>query len=468
MKSIRAKLWAAMMVLVIITLVLLWFFQIVFLEEFYTNIRVNEIKNASYKIMNDFENNNIKDLEEELDFFAYNNNLSIEVVDSTGNMLYRSVGINNNSHKMMRQTKLQDQNFSNILSGEEIEAVQTHHRFGNEIINLGLPIELADDIKGVFYISMPLAPVTATAAILKQQLLYITITLLLVSLIISFIISRSFLKPIFKIKKTAEKIAAGDLSHRIASTSKDELGQLANTINYMGEELAKTEDLRKELVANMSHELRTPLALIQGYAETVRDVSGNTPIQREKHLNIIIEESEALSKMVDDILDLSQAQAGYLNLNLQKTSLNNLINQVISKYELLSKETGIKILSNCPSEIDLVIDAAKIEQVFVNIIDNAFKHTPKDGQISIEAIKENSFVKVEINDTGEGISEADLNSIWDRYYKSANTSQSKASGTGLGLSIVKNILEAHGANYGVTSKKNLGTTFWFKFKNELR
>lgn len=467
MKSIRVKLWAAMMTLVVIMLVLLWFFQIVFLEDFYTDMRIKEIKKTSYTIMKEFEKNDSKNLVNKLDEFTYNNNLSIEILDPTGNLVYKSSGMNNHSPMMMRHNRLQDENFNNILSGQEIELSQTHHRFGNEIMLLGLPLEIGGQIKGVFYINMPLAPVSDTALILKRQFVYITIILLVVALILSFIISRSFLKPIFQIKKTAEKMAEGDFSHRIKSTSKDEIGQLTNTINYMGEELAKTDKLRKELISNMSHELRTPLTLIQGYAETIRDVTGSSPDKREKHLNIIIDESERLSKMVDDILSLSQLQAGYLDLNLEEVSLNSLIMRIISKYELLSKESGITILADDIAKARVLIDADKIEQVFVNIINNAFKHTASGGQISIIVTKENALIRVEINDTGEGIAEADLDNIWDRYYKSPGTRNNKSSGTGLGLAIVKTILEAHEASYGISSEKDRGTSFWFELKDEI-
>lgn len=467
MKSIRVKLWSAMMALVVIMLVLLWLFQVVFLEDFYTNIRIKEIKKNSYAIMEEFENTNDNNIKDKLDFFTYKNNLSIEILDSSGNDLYKSSGINNPYPKMMRNNKMQDKIFNNILSGEEMKISQTHHRFGNEIIILGLPLELPNQTKGVFYVNIPLAPVADTALILKKQLVYITIILLLVTLILSFIISRSFLKPIFQIKKAAEKMAAGNFSHRIKSTSKDEIGQLAGTINYMGEELAKTDKLRKELIANTSHELRTPLTLIQGYAETIRDVTGDTPSKRDKHLNIIIEESQRLSTMVDDILNLSQLQAGYLDLNLQETPLNTFITQIINKYELLSKKTGISITTNCSSDIIALIDPAKMEQVFTNLINNAFRHTSEGGNISIIATKKDNLTRIEIKDTGEGIPEDDLNNIWDRYYKSANTDKNKMSGTGLGLSIVKNILEAHHASFGVYSKKDIGTSFWFELNNKI-
>lgn len=151
-------------------------------------------------------------------------------------------------------------------------------------------------LQSILFITMPLAPVNDTAAILKKQLLYIISVLLLAASILSFLISRLFTKPIREITAVSSLMAAGNLSARIELHNKDEIGRLAGTINYMGQQLSKIEQLRKDLVANVSHELRTPLSLIRGYAETIRDVSGNEPVKRDKQLEIIIEESERLSK----------------------------------------------------------------------------------------------------------------------------------------------------------------------------
>jgi len=233
----------------------------------------------------------------------------------------------------------------------------------------------------------------------------------------------------------------------------------------MGQQLSKIEQLRKDLIANVSHELRTPLSLIRGYAETIRDVTGNVPDKREKQLGIIIEETERLGKIVDDILNLSQLQTGYLSLNKSRFPIMKTLAAVVKRYDVLSQKTGVQIVLQGSSDGLVEADEARIEQVLYNLINNGFNHTPRGGTITVNAIDGLKAVRVEVSDTGSGIPEEDLPHIWDRYYKAEKASgKRRAAGTGLGLAIVKSVLEAHQAAYGVESKREVGTTFWFELK----
>jgi signal transduction histidine kinase len=259
-------------------------------------------------------------------------------------------------------------------------------------------------------------------------------------------------------------MASGDFSVRIKSKGKDEIGKLADTINYLGQHLSKIEQLRKDLIANVSHELRTPLSIIRGYAETIRDVTGNVPEKREKQLGIIIEETERLSSIVDDILNLSQLQAGYSNLNKISFPVMGALDAVVKRYDVLSEKTGVQIVLQGSSNALVKADEARIKQVLYNLINNAFNHTPKGGTITVKVIDSMEIIRVEVSDTGSGIPEEDLPHIWERYYKAEKTTSNRDLGTGLGLAIVKSVLDAHGAVYGVKSKTGVGTTFWLELK----
>jgi signal transduction histidine kinase len=232
----------------------------------------------------------------------------------------------------------------------------------------------------------------------------------------------------------------------------------------MGKELSKIDQLRKDLIANVSHELRTPLSLIKGYAETIRDISGDNPEKREKQIGIIIEESDRLSSIVEDILNLSQMQAGYVTVNIGKFKLNKTLDQVVKRYEILSERTGVRILQKNIRETFIEGDETKIEQVLYNLINNAFNHSSEGGIISVTAMEIKDKIRIEIADTGEGIPADDIAYIWDRFYKADKSGKRKKAGTGLGLAIVKNILNAHQALYGVESQVGKGTTFWFELK----
>ncbi|MCB2296376.1 sensor histidine kinase [Clostridium tagluense] len=464
MKSIALKLWSGMIALVLVMLIMLWLFQIIFLEKFYTGIKISEVKNKGYSILSALDVNAGEDIENIFESFASEINSNVEFLDSKGEMLYSAGSSGGSSQMPMMMNNSRSEAINDIIAGKEVTLSLIHPKFNNTFILIGLPLKVQSEFKGGILISLSLAPVKDTATILKVQLFYITLILLFTALIFAYFLSRSFTKPILEITRVSEIMASGNFSVKIKSKGKDEIGRLASTINYMGGELSKIEQLRKDLIANVSHELRTPLSLIRGYAETIRDVTGNVIQKRDKQLEIIIEESERLSRIVDDILNLSQIQAGYVNLNKTQFKINDLLERIIMKFQLLSEKTAVDIVFENPVDILVEADEIRIEQVMYNLINNAFNHTGKSGHINVRAVDNEKNIKIEVVDTGIGISEEDLKHIWDRFYKTDKIEGIKSTGTGLGLTIVKTILESHGFQYGVESTKGKGTMVWFEIK----
>ncbi len=465
MKSIALKLWWGMIALVVVMLVMLWLFQIVFLEKFYTGIKISEVKDKGYSILNGIDVGSDKDMERTIETFANETSSNVEFLDSKGESIYSASSNSGNSQlPMMMMNNSRIEALSDITAGKEVTLSLIHPKFHNTFILIGLPLKVQGEFKGGLLISLPLAPVKDTAAILKVQLFYITLILLFTALVFAYFLSRSFTRPILEITKVSEEMASGNFSVKIKSKGRDEIGRLASTINYMGEELSKIEQLRKDLIANVSHELRTPLSLIRGYAETIRDVTGNVVEKRDKQLEIIIEESERLSKIVDDILNLSQIQAGYVNLNKTRFNINELLERIIMKFQILSEKTGVNIILENHEDVIVEGDEVRLEQVMYNLVNNSFNHTNRFGHINIRAIENEKNLRVEVADTGIGISEEDLKHIWDRFYKTDKVEGIKSTGSGLGLTIVKTILESHGFKYGVESTKGKGTIVWFEIK----
>jgi len=466
MKSIRLKLWTGMMALVLVVLVLLWLFQIVFLESFYTNMRISDIKNEAVTIVKSQSSDNSSVIQDKLEAFAYNNNLSVEIFNLKGESKFLAGNTSGNMQMPMMRNNTRIEAANEALKGNSVSLPVIHPRFGNKFIMLGVPVTASDGTAEAIVISMPLAALDETVSILKLQLVYISIILLLASIIISYLLSKGFTKPIIAIKKATDRMALGDFSVRIENVKKDEIGELSGKINYLGSQLSKIDQLRKDLIANVSHELRTPLSLIRGYAETVRDVTGENPEKRTKQLGIIIEETDRLSKIVDDILNLSQLQSGYIELNKYTFSVMDTLERISKNYEVLQEKTDIKLNIEIKNNTILYADKGRIEQVFFNLINNAFTHTPEGGSVTVKVIEKKDTVRFEITDTGSGIPPEDIPFIWERYYKADKTSSKKTVGTGLGLAIVKGVLDAHKAVYGVESKVNIGTTFWFELCKE--
>jgi signal transduction histidine kinase len=464
MKSIAMKLWVGMMALCVCILLLLWFFQIVFLDSFYTNMHMTEIKKEAISILKVLEEGNEVEFQNRLEEFAYNNTMTAELVDRQNQILFLAGNVASGTHMPMIRNAVRIEAYNKVLAGQTVLLSIQHPRFGSQFMLIGMPVIIAGELEGGFFMNLPLLPVKDTVKILKKQLYIITVLLLVFAILISFMLSRTFTKPIREITAVSMKMAEGDLSARIRIKGSDEIGRLGKTINHMGQELGKIEQLRKDLIANVSHELRTPLSLIKGYAETIHDISGDNPEKREKHLSIIMEEADRLTHIVEDILDLSQMQSGYSNLHMATVNIDEILQRIIQKYDLTSEKTGVKIVLHSMKDAYVKADEKRINQVLYNLLSNAFHHAPKGSTITVHVVDKKDTVRIEIKDTGAGIPEDQIESIWERFYKADTSGTRKDAGSGLGLSIVKSILMAHQAPYGVESQVDIGTNFWFTLK----
>ena len=242
----------------------------------------------------------------------------------------------------------------------------------------------------------------------------------------------------------------------------DEINELALTLNQARDELSKTDELRRELLANVSHDLKTPLTMIKAYSEMVRDLTYDDKEKRDSNLNTIIDETDRLALLVNDILELSKIQSNVGELNIDSFDINKMIVSIINKFDYLKERDNYIFEYKENKNIMVYADKQKIEQVIYNLIGNAINYVGKDKKIIIKLINNDKKIKVEITDHGKGIDKEELNLIWDKYYKVDKKYKRNNVGTGLGLSIVKNILISHNSAYGVMSKKNKGTTFYFE------
>ena len=241
--------------------------------------------------------------------------------------------------------------------------------------------------------------------------------------------------------------------------SRDEIGQLALALNELSAQLSKTEALRRELIANVSHELRSPLAVIQGYAETVRDVTWPHPEKRQEQLSIVASEAARLSRIVEDILDYSRLQAGVDTFSPEDLDLRPMLERMARKMEIQAADRNLSIRVDC-LERRVRFDSGKLERVMDNLLGNAINYGTSGTEIVISAAEQGASVRIAVTNSGDTIESEELPHIWDRFYRAQRVSQGRRLGTGLGLAIVKSILEQHGSAYGVASREGR-TTFWF-------
>lgn len=458
--SLRTKIWIYLIIFSVTILSFLWIFQVVFLNNFYELYKIKQLSNAIEKI----EDNNYDYLSNSfLEDIAHDNGICIEYISDDlityVSTIYNKGCIiqNNLKDKNVNQYKI---DFINSDLKENKYKI-TNPRFNNKTLVHAVNLGNNDYI----FASISLEPLDATIIILKNQFIYVTLGILFLSFAIAYFISKKISSPIIKINESAKMLASSKYD-TIFTANEDiaEINELVNTLNYTREELAKTDELRRELLANVSHDLKTPLTMIKAYAEMVKDITYKDKEKRNNHLSIIIDEANRLNLLVNDILELSSIQAKTIILNKKDFNLINLINNILKRFDILVSSEDYKFIFNYDKEYIINADKKRMEQVIYNLVNNAINYTGKDKLITINVSEIKKNILVEIIDTGKGIDDKDINLIWDKYYKIDKTYSRDHLGTGLGLSIVKNILIAHDFDYGVKSKKNDGTKFYFKIK----
>ena len=317
---------------------------------------------------------------------------------------------------------------------------------------------------GYVYIYTTLENVDRTSIIVNGQMIYIVIITIIIALLVAFFLAKKISNPIVKITNQAREMANGNYNIDFYKNGIYEIDELADTLNYLQSEVSKTDQYRRDLMANVSHDLKTPLTMIKAYSEMIRDISYKDEKKREEHLNIIINETDRLNILVGDILELSKAQANVDDLEITDYDLAYEINEIVKRYQIIKETENYVFELDIPENIMVKADKNKINQVIYNLINNAINYTGEDNKVLIRVIEGKNDYLIEIVDTGKGISKEDIKHIWDRYYKKDKNHKRNVVGTGLGLSIVKSILEKHNFKYGVSSKINKGTTFYFRIK----
>jgi signal transduction histidine kinase len=322
-----------------------------------------------------------------------------------------------------------------------------------------------DDPEAFLFLNTSLEPLESSEQIIKTQVLLISILLLVLGVGISYILARLIEAPIQRIIKSAEILGKGDYNVKFDGKGYAETEILAETLEYTAGEIAKVDNLKRDLIANVSHDLRTPLTMIKAYAEMVRDLSGDNPKKRAEHINVIIDESDRLSGLVNDLLDLSKLENGANELKLTEFDICEHIISIMGRYKLLAEKSKYKFYVSMPRKFLITADIIKIDQVLYNLINNAVNYTGADKSIYICLIPQSSTTaRIEITDTGRGIKPEDISTIFDRYYRSEKAKR-EVIGSGLGLSIVREVMKLHRFNYGVISEVGVGSTFWIEVKH---
>jgi len=280
-----------------------------------------------------------------------------------------------------------------------------------------------------------------------------------IALLLTFILSRRILAPVKALSSAAKEFGKGNFSRRVSFKSRGEVGELAQSFNSMAENLEHTERLRRNMVADIAHELRTPLSNLRGYLEAIKDGVIKSDENTIRSLN---EEASTLSLLIDDLQELSLADAGELKLAKRPRNITGLIKETVTALQAKAAAKGLTISADLPGRLPKVnIDSHRIRQVLLNLLENAVAHTGQEGRITVTARHRDNQVIISVADTGEGIPAEDLPMIFERFYRVDKSRARATGGSGLGLTIAKRLVEAHGGTIDAKSQPGQGSTFTF-------
>lgn len=461
---LKFKVWMYFVLFILIVFSLLWFFQIFFLQTFYERMRINTASETMTTISDIYDSGDKEKFYAAINKLSKDNDLCIEVLDRYGREVKSAHVIgdcllhdkHSNIHPFVEWIDAAENNV--------IKQKKNNPRSGYEMLIYGCTLESGSTVEGYLLINAVLVPVGATVDIIKRQLMIITVILIFLAFVLSLYLAKRISAPIDSITKASEKLAKGDFNTKFDGRGYLEAKKLADTLTYAEKELSKVDTMQRDLIANVSHDLRTPLTMLKAYAEMIRDLSGDNPVKRNEHLEIIISETDRLALLVNDILDLSKLESGKQKLSPAEFGITGKLNEIIDRFKGLSEKNGYNIHFAPDEEKIVCCDPVKIEQVIYNLINNAINYTGKDKQVFVRQINQPDGVLVEVEDTGDGIEEDKIKLIFDKYYRSENHKR-EVVGTGLGLSIVKAVLKMHNYDYGVRSTLGKGSTFWFKISD---
>lgn len=468
--SLRWKILIYLLSFVFAMIFLIWLFQTAFLDTFYKSIKTKNLNDVAVQLTSSLGNK--EDIQQTIDTLSSDNEVCIRVVQF----------VNLDSIPSEVQYVSQDRSACAVarLSGEQVvdywqKARENNGRYQVETIevipmgfgsqfpfketgNRDIVLAKAVNHDALILISTRISPVNSTIETLNVQLMFITGIIVIVAFGLAIFMNLKVTRPLEEINHAAKILATGNVDVQFKASGYQEINELNETLNYAVQQLKEVDQMRRDLISNVSHDLRTPLTMIEGYSEMMRDLPGeNTP----ENAQVIIDEARRLSLLVNDLLDLSRLESHQVTLNKETVQMNELLKSIVERYQKYMDAEGFELNLSC-DDVSVYSDPQRLSQVLYNFINNAIQYSGDSRRIEIRCQKVDDSVRFEIQDFGEGIPSDQIRYIWNRYYKIDRTHVRAQKGSGIGLNICKEILELHQAKYGVISKLNEGTTFWFE------
>lgn len=381
------------------------------------------------------------------------------IVDSNYNMIVASgkEGSSIMDRKLPNPEVIEQVFKGNIIS----QQTGFEQYFTTPVLTVGYPIILGNHIEYALFIHTPMPQILKIIDEVRDILVKAVLITTSIIFILIYFISKQMSKPLKEMNQVAKKIANGDFGKRISIEGEDEIGQLGVSLNYMAGELDKIDMNRKSFIANVSHDMRSPLTSIQGFVTAILD--GTIPAEKhEKYLRIVLNESQRMIKMTNDILELNKMEEGNLPLKKMEFDIHEMIRDLLDNFEQVTKEKEVHVNVILDRKDQIVFaDPEKIARVVQNLLDNAFKFVNKQGTIEVETVAKQNKIWVYIRNSGPGIPQEEQKNIWERFYKSDLSRGKDKKGMGIGLVIVKETMKQHNEELGIISNEGEMVTFYF-------
>ncbi len=381
----------------------------------------------------------------------------ILLVDASGYVFF----VTNKEYENLIYTKFSFPDKEQLVEGTSIEINGDVNPVTNSNSSLFIkPVTSGETYQGAIVVYTPMEVIRKPLNDIYFRIWTITITaIILTGLLIYYVAQRMLFKPLVELNTIARKISKGEVNQRVVVNSNDEIGQLSESFNSMAKSLEETDKNRRDFLSNISHELRSPITSIRGFIAGILD--GIIPKDKEDYyLKIVYDEIQRLTRLVNDLLDLSAMESGKFSFKLTEMDINEIVKICVSRFETKINDKGISANVTLEGEhLYVAGDRDRLIQVLTNLLDNSIKHATDNGNVRIQTKTKGKKVQVSIYNDGESIQDEDIKAIWDRFYKADRSRTNKVS-TGLGLPIVRNIITQFGEDIWVENKEQ-GVVFTF-------
>lgn len=465
MRSIAAKLYLTMVLLVTMVLGILGLTQMRAIEWSYYRFEARRMVAEAEELAGLLSSGAAPEaVGERVAFLSQVFHATVLIVDATGRVQqWRGMGPWRRFYAGM---VLGGEDVAAVLAGKTVHREGAHPLFeGVRLLWVGVPIRSGGAVTGGVFVYAPVAPLEARVRGLEVTLVVALLGGVALAGALSFFVARHFSRRLVAMEKVAEAMAAGDYAARVAVAGEDEVARLGTSLNKLAaelqkrlEELQRMDTARRDFVAAVSHELRTPLSIIQGYTEAILD-GMVTPEEQYQYLSVIREEAERLRRLTNELLDLRRLETGALKVRREEVNLGEVAERAAVRFQTQAATAGLHFHVEVSPVPPVAGDPDRLAQIVVNLLDNAFRFTPAGGSVILRVAPAPEGVALTVQDTGPGIAPEELPYIWEKFYRGDKARARTTGGSGLGLAIVKQIVELHGGRVAVESRPGAGSTF---------